>query len=233
MDFILSGLKEAFWLLVQLDPETISAIDVTIKSSTLSIIFSIVLGLPLGFCLGFFEFPGRKFLKLLSDTLLAIPTVVVGLIVYAFISHRGPFGSYELLYTLQGIIIGQTLLALPIIISLSATAVEGMDKKLHLTLASFGLTQMQMIRSVVWELRHALVAVAVAAYGRVVAEVGIAMMIGGNIKWFTRTITTAISLETNKGEFAMGIALGLVLITMAFLVNLALYFLKKRARIAV
>lgn len=233
MDFILSGLKEAFWLLVQLDPETISAIDVTIKSSTLSIIFSIVLGLPLGFCLGFFEFPGRKFLKLLSDTLLAIPTVVVGLIVYAFISHRGPFGSYELLYSLKGIIIGQTLLALPIIISLSATAVEGMDKKLHLTLASFGLTQMQMIRSVVWELRHALVAVAVAAYGRVVAEVGIAMMIGGNIKWFTRTITTAISLETNKGEFAMGIALGLVLITMAFLVNLALYFLKKRARIAV
>jgi len=137
------------------------------------------------------------------------------------------------LYTLQGIIIGQTLLALPIIISLSATAVEGMDKKLHLTLASFGLTQIQMIRSVVWELRHALIAVVVAAYGRVVAEVGIAMMIGGNIKWFTRTITTAISLETNKGEFSMGIALGLVLISIAFLVNFALFFLKKRARIAV
>lgn len=233
MDFILSGLTEAFWLLINLDPETISAIDVTLKSSTLSIIFSIIIGLPLGFCLGFFNFPARKALKLLSDTLLAIPTVVVGLIVYAFISNRGPFGSYELLYTLPGIVIGQTLLALPIIISLSATAVEGMEKKLYLTLASFGLTTFQMIQSVVWELRHALVAVAVAAYGRVVAEVGIAMMIGGNIKWFTRTITTAISLETNKGEFATGIALGIVLISIAFLLNFMLYFLKKRARIAV
>ncbi len=233
MDFILSGLKEAFGLLINLDPETISAIDVTLKSSTFSIIFSIVIGLPLGFCLGFFQFPGRKFLKLLSDTLLAIPTVVVGLIVYAFISNRGPFGSYELLYTLSGIVIGQTLLALPIIISLSATAVEGMEKKLYLTLASFGLTPLQMIKSVVWELRHALIAVGVAAYGRVIAEVGIAMMIGGNIKWFTRTITTAISLETNKGEFAMGIALGLVLISIAFLLNFILFFLKKRARIIV
>ena len=233
MDFILSGLKEAFWLLINLDPETTSAIDVTLKSSTLSIMFSIMIGLPLGFCLGFFHFPGRKFLKLLSDTLLAIPTVVVGLIVYAFISHRGPFGSYELLYTLPGIVIGQTLLALPIIVSLSATAVEGMDKKLYLTLASFGLTMMQMIRSVIWELRHALIAVAVAAYGRVVAEVGIAMMIGGNLKWFTRTITTAISLETNKGEFAMGISLGLVLMSIAFLLNFMLFFLKKRARIIV
>lgn len=233
MDFILSGLKEAFWLLVQLDPETISAIDITLRSSSVSIVLSLMIGLPLGFCLGFFQFRGRKFLKLLSDTLLAIPTVVVGLIVYAFISNRGPFGQYELLYTLPGIIIGQTILALPIIISLSATAVEGMDKKLYLTLASFGLTTRQMIQSVIWELRHALVAVGVAAYGRVVAEVGIAMMIGGNLKWFTRTITTAISLETNKGEFAMGIALGLVLMCIAFLLNFALFFLKKRARIAV
>ena len=150
---------------------------------------------------------------------------------YAFISSRGPLGSFELLYTLKGIIIGQTLLALPIIISLSANAVEGMDKKLHLTLLSFGLTTSQMIRSVIWELRHSLIAVGVAAYGRVVAEVGVAMMIGGNIKWFTRTITTAISLETNKGEFSMGIALGLVLISIAFLVNVIPYFLKKRASV--
>lgn len=233
MDFILSGLHEALLLLLNLDPETLSAIDVTLKSSSLSIIFSIVIGLPLGFMLGFFHFPGRKVLKLFCDTLLAIPTVVVGLIVYAFISNRGPLGSYQLLYTLTGIVIGQTILALPIIISLTANAVEGMDKKLYLTLASFGLTTRQMIVSVIWELRHALVAVAVTAYGRVVAEVGIAMMIGGNIKWFTRTITTAISLETSKGEFAMGIALGIVLISIAFLTNLVLFFLKKRASIAV
>lgn len=230
MDFILEGLKEAILLLIRLDPETISAVETTIKSSTFSIIFSLLIGFPLGFILGFFDFPMRRLLKLLSDTLLAIPTVVVGLIVYAFISHRGPFGEYELLYTLEGIVIGQTILALPIIVSLTATTIEGMEKKLSLTLASFGLTLWQMIWSVVWELRHALIAVAVTAYGRIVAEVGIAMMIGGNIKWFTRTITTAISLETSKGEFAMGIALGLVLICIAFLANLSLYNLKKRSR---
>lgn len=230
MDFILEGLKEAILLLIRLDPETISAVVTTIKSSTFSIIFSLLIGFPLGFILGFFDFPMRRPLKLLSDTLLAIPTVVVGLIVYAFISHRGPFGEYELLYTLEGIVIGQTILALPIIVSLTATTIEGMEKKLSLTLASFGLTLWQMIWSVVWELRHALIAVAVTAYGRIVAEVGIAMMIGGNIKWFTRTITTAISLETSKGEFAMGIALGLVLICIAFLANLSLYNLKKRSR---
>ena len=230
MDFILEGLKEAILLLIRLDPETISAVETTIKSSTLSIIFSLFIGFPLGFILGFFDFPMRRPLKLLSDTLLAIPTVVVGLIVYAFISHRGPFGEYELLYTLEGIVIGQTILALPIIVSLTATTIEGMEKKLSLTLASFGLTLWQMIWSVVWELRHSLIAVAVTAYGRIVAEVGIAMMIGGNIKWFTRTITTAISLETSKGEFAMGIALGLVLICIAFLANLSLYNLKKRSR---
>ena len=230
MDFILEGLKEAILLLIRLDPETISAVVTTIKSSTFSIIFSLLIGFPLGFILGFFDFPMRRALKLLSDTLLAIPTVVVGLIVYAFISHRGPFGEYELLYTLEGIVIGQTILALQIIVSLTATTIEGMEKKLSLTLASFGLTLWQMIWSVVWELRHALIAVAVTAYGRIVAEVGIAMMIGGNIKWFTRTITTAISLETSKGEFAMGIALGLVLICIAFLANLSLYNLKKRSR---
>ncbi|MFV0481548.1 MAG: tungstate ABC transporter permease TupB [Campylobacteraceae bacterium] len=229
MDFIFDGVKEAFWLLLNLDDETFSAIKITVYTSTISIIFSLIMGLPLGFILGFFEFRGRKFLRLISDTLLAIPTVVIGLMVYAFISYRGPLGELGLLYTDKGIIIGQTLLALPIVISLSASAIEGMDKKLRLTLASFGLTLTQTIKSVIWELRHSLIATGVTAYGRVVAEVGVAMMIGGNIKWFTRTITTAISLETSKGEFAMGIALGIVLVLIAFSVNLVLFFLKRRA----
>ena len=229
MDFIIDGFKEAFTLLTNLDEETFSAIKTTVKTSSISIIISLLIGLPFGFILGFFSFPGRKFLRLIADTLLAIPTVVVGLIVYAFISHRGPLGSFELLYTQSGIVIGQTLLALPIIISLSAASIEGMDNKLRLTLASFGLTLSQTIKSVIYELRHSFLAVGVTAYGRVVAEVGVAMMIGGNIKWFTRTITTAISLETNKGEFAMGIALGIVLVSIAFFVNFLLFILKKRA----
>lgn len=179
MDFITQGLIEAFWLLWHLDPETLSAIIITLKSSSFSILCALIIGLPLGFALGYFEFPGRRALKLLSDTLLAIPTVVVGLIIYALISYRGPLGQYELLYTIKGIVMGQTLLALPIIISLTAATIEGMDRKLYLTLLSFRPTPLQMIRSVAWELRHALVAVIVTAYGRVVAEVGVAMMIGG------------------------------------------------------
>lgn len=230
MDFIAEGLVEAFWLLVRMDPETISAIDVTLRTSSVSIFFSIILGFPLGFILGFFNFPGRKPLRLISDTLLATPTVVIGLVVYAFISYRGPFGQYEMLFTMQGIVIGQTLLALPIVVSLSAAAIEGMDRKLFYTLSSFGLTMSQMIINVVWELRHALMAAAVTAYGRVIAEVGVAMMIGGNIKYHTRTITTAISLETSKGMFSMGIALGIVLILIAFLVNLTLYRLRRNAK---
>lgn len=229
MDFILEGLIEAFWLLVHLDGETLSAVKITLQTSTLSIAVAILIGLPVGFALGHFDFPFRKSLRLLSDTLLAIPTVVVGLIVYALISSRGPLGEYGLLYTSSGIIIGQTILALPIIISLTAATIEGVNQKLYLTLLSFYPTKLRLIIDLAWEMRHALIAVIVTAYGRIVAEVGIAMMIGGNIKWHTRTITTAISLETSKGEFAMGIALGIVLISLSFYVNLMLYFLKKRA----
>ena len=230
MDFITEGLVEAFWLLIRMDRETISAIDVTIRTSTLSILFSILIGFPIGFCLGFFNFRGRKTLRIISDTLLATPTVVIGLVVYAFISYRGPLGEFGLLFTTSGIIIGQTILALPIIISLTASVIEGMDRKLFFTLSSFSLTLTQMIKSVIWELRHSLFAVAVTAYGRIIAEVGVAMMIGGNIKYHTRTIKTAISLETNKVMFSMGIALGIVLILIAFMVNLALNVLRKNAK---
>ncbi|MCK9256992.1 MAG: ABC transporter permease [Sulfurospirillaceae bacterium] len=230
MEFIADGVVEAFWLLVRMDNETFSAIDVTVRTTSIAIFFSIVIGFPLGFILGFFNFRGRKTLRLISDTLLATPTVVIGLLVYAFISYRGPLGQYEMLFTLKGIVVGQTLLALPIIVSLSASAVEGMDRKLYYTLNSFGLTLPQMIFNVVWELRHALLAAAVTAYGRVIAEVGVAMMIGGNIKYHTRTITTAISLETSKGMFALGIALGIVLMTIAFIVNLSLHKLRVQAK---
>ncbi|QOG11802.1 tungstate ABC transporter permease TupB [Arcobacter sp. FWKO B] len=230
MEFIYEGVIEAFWLLFNMDEETISAISVTLKTSTIAILLSILIGFPLGFLLGFFDFPFRRTLRLISDTLLATPTVVIGLLVYAMISYQGPFGEYGLLFTTEGIIIGQTILALPIVISLSAAAIEGMDRKLFYTLSSFGLTKVQMIKNVIWELRHSLLAAGVTAYGRIIAEVGVAMMIGGNIKYDTRTITTAISLETSKGMFSMGIALGLVLIGIAFLVNLSLNFLRKNAR---
>lgn len=228
MGYISEGIIGAFKLLINLDEETLSAVSTTIHTSSISIIITLIIGLPIGFILGYYDFKFKKALKLLSDTLLAIPTVVVGLIVYALISYRGPLGEYEMLFTIKGIIIGQVFLGLPIVISLSSTTIGEIDKKLHLTLLSFSLTSFQTIKTVLYEARHALLISVVTAYGRIISEVGVVMMIGGNIKWHTRTITSAISLETNKGEFAMGIALGAILISISFLVNFALYFLKQR-----
>ena len=227
MDFLLHGFFEAFNLLLNGDLETYSAIKATLYTSSVSILFGIIVGFPLGFILGFYNFKGRKILRLLSDTALAMPTVAIGLILYAFIRRNGPLGSLNLLFTLKAVMLGQFVLALPIIISLTASVVENMDKKHYLTILNLRLAPAKLVFCVLYELRYALMVVIATAYGRIVAEVGVAMMIGGNIKYFTRTITTAVSLETNKGEFAMGIALAMVLIFIAFLVNLAIFALKK------
>lgn len=227
MDFLLNGFTEAFNLLLNGNLETYSAIKATLYTSSVSILLAVVVGFPLGFILGFYDFRGRKILRLLSDTALAMPTVAIGLILYAFITRNGPLGSLNLLFTLKAVMLGQFVLALPIIISLTASVVENMDRKHYLTILNLRLAPAKLVFCVLYELRYALMVVIATAYGRIVAEVGVAMMIGGNIKYFTRTITTAVSLETNKGEFAMGIALAMVLIFIAFLVNLAIFALKK------
>jgi len=228
MDYIWQGLVQAFHLLRTADPETYSAVWTTLRASSLSVACSLLLGIPAGFLLGQYRFPGRRFLRLLVDTLLSFPTVVIGLLVYCLISHRGPLGQFELLFTLPGIAIGQTILGLPIVVALTASAVESLDRRLSPTLLTLGANRIQLLLTSVWEARFGLLAAAVTAYGRIVSEVGISMMVGGNIKWHTRTITTAIALETNKGKFAMGIALGLVLMLIAFSVNLVLALLRRK-----
>lgn len=229
MDFILQGILQALELLAQGDRETYSAIMTTVKVSSCSMAASLLLGLPLGYLLGYFSFPGRNGVRLIVDTLLALPTVFIGLVVYAFLSNQGPLGNLSMLFTITGIAIGQTILALPIVIALTATAVESLDRSLRLTLISLGASHKQIFLTSLWEARLGLLVAAIAATGRVLTEVGISMMVGGNIKWHTRTITTAIALETNKGQFATGIALGLVLLAMAFSINLSLSFLRRRA----
>ncbi len=228
MDFLIQGFLRAIELLAGGDPETFSAVYATLVVSTYSIIATLLIGLPLGFCLGYFDFKIKKQLRVVVDTLLALPTVFIGLLVYAFFTHRGPLGELGLLFTLPGIAVGLTILALPIIIALSATAVESMDRQLRVALISLGANRLQLFLSTLYEARLSILAAVLTAYGRVMTEVGIAMMVGGNIKWQTRTITTAIALETNKGEFAMGIALGLVLLLIAFGVNFSVSFLRKR-----
>ena len=228
MNFIIDGFFQAIHLLAAGNPETYSAIIATVKVSSYSIGVSLLMGIPLGFCLGYFDFVGKKPIRTIVDTLMALPTVFIGLLVYALLTHRGPLGNIGLLFTLPGIAIGQAILALPIVIGLSATAIESMDKKLRIAILSMGANRRQLFLSSLWESRHGILAGAIAAYGRVMTEVGISMMVGGNIKWHTRTITTAIALETNKGQFGMGIALGLVLLAIAFCVNLSVSFLRRR-----
>jgi len=229
MDYIAQGFIRSIELLLIGDPETYSAIFMTLRVSSLSIVASLVIGIPLGFLLGYFEFPGKRQVRAVVDTLLALPTVVVGLFVYAFISRRGPFGELGILFTIPGIAVAQTILITPIVISLTATAIESLDRRLQATLVTLGARGKQILLTSLMEARYAVLVAAVTAYGRAISEVGISMMIGGNIKWHTRTITTAIALETGKGDFAVGMALGIVLLTLALVVNSSLTLLKKRS----
>jgi len=219
MGYLTEGLAQAVRLLATGNPDTYSAILTTVKVSSLSI----------GFLLGYFDFTGKRQIRAVFDTLLAFPTVLVGLIVYAMISQRGPLGDFGLLFTIPGIAIAQTVLVTPIVVSLTATAIEGLDRRFRMTVHTLGARGSQAALASLREVRSAVLAAAVTAYGRAISEVGISMMIGGNIKWHTRTITTAIALETGKGDFAVGIALGIVLLTFALVVNSSLTLLKKRS----
>jgi len=228
MGFIQEGFNQAVTLLVNGDPATYSAISATLRVSGLAMAVSLLLGIPLGYLLGYFDFRLKKQLRIIVDTLLSLPTVFIGLVVYALLTRKGPFGEMGLIFSIPGIAFGQTILALPIVIALTATAVEAADRNLRITLMSLGANRFQIAVSTLWEMRLGILAASVTATGRVLTEVGISLMVGGNIKWHTRTITTAIALETSKGEFGMGIALGLVLLLIALAVNLSLAGMRRR-----
>ncbi len=219
MNYLLSGITHAFDLLVHGDPSTYSAILITIKASLSSSIISLCIGIPLGYKLGNSHFRGKKTLRILVNTALSLPTVLIGLVVYLLVSSQGPLGGLNLLFTIYAIVIGQTILALPLVIALTASAIEQMDRSLPQRLQTLGASSRQVMLTMLWEGRYAILVMMLTVYGRVVSEVGISMMVGGNIKWFTRTITTAIALQTNKGEFATSIALGMVLLLFALSVN--------------
>lgn len=229
MDYILEGIVKAVHLIFAMDEEAFDAVFTTLRLTSVSMLCIMLIGLPLGFILGYFDFPGKQLVRTVFDTLLSIPTVIVGLLVYAFISRRGPFGQYELLFTIEGMAIGQVILGLPIVVAFTATAIEGLDRRLRLTLLTLGASGTRLAMSSLWEGRFQVLVAAFTAYGRIVGEVGVSMMLGGNIKWHTRTITTAITLETGKGDFALGIALGVILLTISFLLNISLSFLRRRA----
>lgn len=228
MSILAQGFTEAFQLLASGDEETFAAVHTTLSSAGLAMLGCVLPGIPLGFLLGYACFPGRNICRILVDTALSFPTVVLGLLVYLLLARQGPLADLNMLFTVPGMSLGLALLGLPIVIAHTCLAVEQADRLLAPTLRTLGAGRGQMLFSTVRELRFHLLTACITAFGRVVSEVGISMLVGGNIKWATRTITTAITLETGKGEYARSIALGIVLVGLAFTLNMGLAALRRR-----
>ena len=228
MVFIIEGIQKAFQLILTLDREIFIIVLVSLRVSLTAVVLASLLGVYLGFLMAVKDYWGKRFSVSLVNTLLALPTVVVGLIVYSLISRRGPLGVFGLLYSPSAMIIGQFILATPIIIALTHSAVQGIDKRVRNTALTLGATESQSAWMVIKEARYAVLAAVITGFGRVIAEVGAAMMLGGNIKGSTRTMTTAIALETSKGEFGFGIALGIILLIIAFSINTLLHYFQSK-----
>lgn len=231
MGLLIDSLRSAVALMVSLDPEMMEIVGVSVKVSGTSTLIAGILGIPLGFAIAFNAFRGKQMVITVLNTLLALPTVVIGLFVYAFISRRGVLGMLDLLYTQKAMIIGQVILILPVVTVFTIAAVSRIDERYRKTALTLGADAWQTALAVAREARFGLVAAVVAAFGRVIAEVGISMMLGGNAKGFTRTMTTAMALEYDKGQFTLAVALGIVLLTLAFGMNLLFHFFQGRSRL--
>lgn len=229
MDFLLDGLLRGFGLLVAGPPTVWSAVWTTVKAALIAMLLAYPAGLAAGFFLAKPGWRGKRIVSLVLDALLSTPTVLIGLIVYAFLSYKGPLGELKLLFTTTGMAVGLALLAFPLVVAVIKSTLEAQDRAVAETWLTLGATRLQTAMGSLREARVGLALAAASAFGRVASEVGIAMMVGGNIKWNTRTITTAIALETGKGDFAEGIALGVVLMTLALFVNCAVTWLKGRS----
>ncbi len=215
-------------LIVDFNPEVLRIASVSLKVSTTSTALASLVGIPLGFYIASNKFRCKRAVTTVVNTLLALPTVVVGLMVYSLLSRIGPLGSLNLLFTPTAMVIGQFILALPIVSALSITAIESVDRRVRETALSLGASQKQAAITILREVKLALLAAVIAGFGRVFAEVGVSMMLGGNIRFYTRNITTAIALETGRGEFALGIALGIILLAVALVLNILFQCLHSR-----
>ena len=222
MDFLAQSFLAALKMIVSLDPEMYFIVYVSLYVSFFSTLIASILGVPLGFFIAVKEFRGKRAVIVILNTLLALPTVVIGLMVYAFLSRRGMLGYLGLLYTPKAVIIGQVILILPWVATFTMAAVSRIDERYRRTALTLGANGRQAALAVAREARFGILAAVIAAFGRVIAEIGIAMMLGGNIKGFTRTMTTAMALEHNKGEFVPAVALGIVLLTVSLVMNIAL-----------
>ncbi len=231
MDTILQGFIGALRLVITFDPELVRIIALSLEVSGLALLCATILGLPLGALLALKRFPLRSLVLTFLNTGMGLPPVVVGLFLYLILSRSGPLGFLALLYTPSAMVIAQTILAFPIVASLSHAAIVGVDPIIRNAARTLGATPRQEAVTMVLEARYGILAAVIAAFGRVSAEVGAVLMVGGNIANYTRVMTTTIALETDKGNFDLGIALGVILLTLSLLVNFGLRAVQRWGRV--
>jgi len=219
LDPILEGLIKAFWLLVSFDPEVYGIMFLTLRVSGIAVILGAILGVPTGATVALREFAGKRFFISMVNTMMGLPPVVVGLFVYLLLSSSGPLGPLQLLYTPTAMIIAQLTIAAPIVVGVTLSAVGSVDKAIRDKALSLGATRFQLTLTILKESRLGLVTAVILAFGAAVSEVGAVMIVGGNIRWATRVLTTAIVFETELGEFSVAIALGIILLLLAFIIN--------------
>jgi tungstate transport system permease protein len=231
MNLILQGFDKAFTLILSLDAELFGIIFLSLEVSGLALLFATMLGLPAGAVLGLRKFPGRGLVVSVMNTFMGLPPVVVGLFIYLLMSRRGMLGFLGLLYTPSAMIIAQTILALPIVTALCQSAIVNVDPVIRQAALTLGATPGQVTVAIIKEARYGIFSAIIAAFGRVMAEVGAILIVGGNIAGYTRVMTTTIALETDKGNFELALALGVILLAISFVVNAALHLVQKKGAI--
>ncbi len=230
MELILEGIRKAIWLLFTLDPEVLGITWLSLKVSGTATFISLFIGISLGTVVALTRFPGRRLVVSLINTGMGVPPVVVGLFVTIFLWRNGPLGFFELLYTPTAIIIAQAVIATPIVAGISLASIQKLPEALRLQILALGATRIQMIWMLIKEARLPLLAAVMAGFGGVISEVGASIMVGGNIKGYTRVLTTATVMETGKGNFDIAIALGVILLLFTFCINAILTGIQQRER---
>jgi tungstate transport system permease protein len=231
MDLILEGIRKAFYLLFTLDPEVRGITLLSLQISGTATLISLFLGISIGTLVALTEFSGRRLVVSLINTGMGLPPVVVGLFVSILLWRSGPLGFMEILYTPTAMIIAQAVIATPIVMGITLAAIQALPKNLRLQILSLGATRLQMVWILVKEARLPLLAGVMAGFGGVISEVGASIMVGGNIKGYSRVLTTATVLETSRGNFDVAIALGIILFLLAYFVNLVLTHIQQRERL--
>lgn len=227
---LIDATKDAFGLLFSGDPVLWQIVWITLKTSVVGLILATPIAVLIGYLIATHDFVGRRIVIWLAQAALSLPTVLIGLLLYLMLSRSGPLGAWQWLFTQTGIIAGQVLIVLPVLIAFTLSAVQAADPRLAETAIAHGASRWRVMLTVLHEVRFGVMAAVINGFGRAISEVGCAMMVGGNIAGDTRTITTAIALETSKGEFAQGIALGIMLIAFALLINAGMMLLQGDTR---